>query len=99
MKTDRTLHIYGQRFPHDSVEIGGTYDALRELADAIDKALAKGRYTSDHFSDHFYVNDDEGYTIKITVIHSGELGRLRVPYSDPDCCEGQNSPQLYPSEI
>lgn len=99
MKTDRTLHIYGQRFPHDSVEIGGTYDALRELADAIDKALAKGRYTSDHFSDHFYVNDDEGYTIKITVIHSGELGRLRVPYSDPDCREGQNSPQLYPSEI
>ena len=76
--TDNTLHIYGQRFQHEPVEISGSYAALREMADAIYKALIYGAYESETF----YVNDGEGYTIAITVVPEDDLNQLRVPYSD-----------------
>lgn len=74
--TDNTLHIYGQRFQHEPVGISGSYAALRELADAINKALIYG----DCESETFYVNDGEGYTIAITVVPEEDLNQLRVPY-------------------
>ncbi len=94
MSKERTLHIYGQAFQHEPVEIGGSHSALRDLADAIYRALANG----DCQSDVFYVNDGEGYLVHITVVPEERLSQLRVPYSDSNCCEFANSPQKYPSQ-
>jgi hypothetical protein len=74
--TDNTLHIYGQGFQHEPVGISGSHAALRELVDAINKALIYG----DCESEAFYVNDGEGYTIAITVVPEEDLDQLRVPY-------------------
>lgn len=95
MKTNNTLHIYGQNFQHEPVEIGGSYAALHELAEAIIEALAMDDCTSGVF----YVNDGEGYTISITVVPDGNLSQLRVPYSNPDCREPKKTPRLYPSQM
>lgn len=96
MTLKNTLHIYAQRFPHESAEIGGSPDALLALSHAIRQAVESETRKSEQ---SFWANDGEGYDVKITVVGDYDLDRIRAPYTDQDCRELPRSKRVYPSEL
>lgn len=72
------LHVYPSGFPHSEVYIAGTADALRELKNAIDKALEDGKSVSEEF----FTNDGEGYSIVVASVDENTLSSYVEPYAD-----------------
>lgn len=77
-----TIHVYGQRMPHDPVIIVGDRVDLEKLRDAIDRAIKQRDATQCVSSAAFlaYTNDGEGYAL--TVKCRDGISDLAVPYSD-----------------
>ena len=70
------LHIYAQPEWHDDASIEGTRTALKNLRDAIDKALTDGRDAESKA----IVADGEGYTVEIKIRSHEYLRGARLPY-------------------
>lgn len=88
-----TLHVYGQRFHHSDVVIAGTTDALLRLVNVITNAVAHGEAES-HEIAPFYVNDGEGFAVRVTVI-AGDLDVFAVPYTE-DYAREQRENAVWP---
>lgn len=77
------LHIYGQAFWHESIEIAGDEESLLRLAHAIMGAVnSTGNGGSDHNQADFFTNDGEGYDVNIYCLTPEEMNILRLPYTD-----------------
>lgn len=78
------LHIYSQEQWHDNAYIVGDEAGLLELRAAIDEALARGESQRTA-----YVNDGEGYHIKVIKANEAAMECLAVPYTDKLAVERQ----------
>ncbi len=77
------LHIHGQRFPHDPVEIFGTTTALERLINALIEGVNIGRGRS-----QFIVSDGYESEVRIACLNGHRRGeewrRSGSPYLDVD---------------
>ena len=79
----RLLHIYGQEHPHSDAYLVGTRAGLFELQKAIGQALDHGKGETIHKDGSIYVNDGEGYRVKVIMVDYLEPHclKLALPYS------------------
>ena len=78
--TPKWLHVYGQEYWHDPVQIVGDLQALTALRDAIDQAI----HDWEGKTGYLLTSDGEGYTIHVARVGNGvDFGLLLTPYSDP----------------
>jgi len=79
------LHIYAQEQWHGEAYIVGNRDGLIELKKAIIQALNSGKGETGE-DVPIYVNDGEGYKVKVTMNNTGWLEpfwvKLAVPYTE-----------------
>jgi hypothetical protein len=81
MKDDDILHVYGQEAWHDTVIIVGSEMSLTKLKHVINEALTNPDKNSIHEM-RTYVNDGEGYDLKVIVLESDdEAKQLITPYT------------------
>ncbi len=77
------LHIHGQRFPHDPVEIFGTTSGLERLVNALIEAINTGRGHCE-----FLVSDGYEAALSIACLNGQRRGeewrRSGSPYLDVD---------------
>jgi len=73
----KLLHVHGQMWQHEEVLIEGNREGLEELKVAIEKALASGVTEK---SDTVFVNDGEGFDVKVKCIKEEEIASLPLPY-------------------
>ncbi|MGN7313393.1 hypothetical protein ACTHQ4_20105 [Alkalicoccobacillus gibsonii] len=72
------LHVYAQHSQHQESFIVGNRDALVELRNLIDKALAEGTSIGD-----FFPSDEEGYQVHIGIVEDEEkFNALEMPYTE-----------------
>ncbi len=71
------LHVYAQYAHHSPVMIEGTRNALEELRNTIDRALATGMEAT---SESVYTTDGEGYGITINIRNHEYLEKQTLPY-------------------
>lgn len=77
-----TLHIYGQLAEHSTVYIAGGRVSLIRLREAINLALEKEEYDQEPMQImDFFVNDGEGYSVKVYCLPNDEMDKLSVPYT------------------
>lgn len=69
------INIYGQKHPHDNVNIIGTYEDLKAFIHALDQAIYFENNTLDIFD-----SEGEEYTIKFKCISEDEISKLSSPY-------------------
>lgn len=90
-----TLHIYGQTAWHDDAFIVGTPAALRALAAMItamadyDGVVAEGVY---------FVNDGEGFSLRVACVNEFTAQRLAVPYTGEFAIETRTH-ALWPRQL
>jgi hypothetical protein len=81
MDNPRLLHIYGQTYPHDTVRIYGTRDALEDLHSLLKEALCcQACYEDVAKSQPYFVNDGEGFYVDIKIKAEETMVRLDPPY-------------------
>jgi hypothetical protein len=73
------LHIYGQGAWHDDAYIIGDREAIIHIMSLCDKALTDGKAVS---PEDFFVNDGEGYFIKVAV--TDKMIDMVTPYHEYD---------------
>lgn len=73
----KILHLYGQAAEHDTVYIGGNAAGLSALRDAIDNALMN----PEPGGAEVFVNDGEGYTVRVAKMGDEEADKMAVPYT------------------
>ena len=73
------LHIYPQCHEHDQAYICGTHAALKELRDALSRALEKNSAAKAACIG----NDGAGYFVLIAPVDPDTFARMTEPYSDP----------------
>ena len=72
------LHIYSPIWQHADGYIIGDKRALKDLRDALDRAISGKEPTSFKA----FVNDGEGYTVHVACLSEQEVDRLSLPYTD-----------------
>jgi len=97
------LHIYAQEQWHGEAYIVGNKGGLLELKKAIEQALSNGSgQTVDEYGVPIYVNDGEGYKVKVTMNNTGWLEpfwvKLAVPYTEEVASEKRKD-AVWPWEI
>lgn len=75
---NNVLHIYSHASWHVEVYIVGTMDGLSQLRDAINRAISDGQGRTKWS----FVNDGEGYEVRIIRCSTEQAHRLTVPYID-----------------
>ena len=89
-----TLHVFAQLFQHDDCNIVGDRDGLERLRAAIDQALAGGQGECGTF-----VNDGEGYAVRVKLADEATMDTLAVPYTDENAKESQTSSAIWPWKL
>lgn len=84
------LHIFPQPCWHCDALIAGDIGALMELKKAIERAIEH-----DHSEQEFFVNDGEGYSVKIICVDPKETKIIPVPYTDEEAKAGTDWNQFY----
>lgn len=79
MDNPMLLHIYAQSQWHATASFHGTRDAIIALRDCLDQALRTG---AEAHSQTFFVNDGEGYHVRITVESEEAMEHMPTPYTD-----------------
>jgi hypothetical protein len=89
-----TLHIYGQRWWHDSATIVGDRAALEHLRTLIDMALE-----SNTAAGEFFAQDGEGYHGRVFLAAADHeyWQLLAMPYTDEDA-KGTSQGKVWPSD-
>jgi hypothetical protein len=72
------LHVYSQDAHHDAAHLVMTRDAAVKLRSMLCAMLDQG-YEKDF--DCFYVNDGEGYNLRLIIVDDGTADRLSTPYT------------------
>ena len=71
------IHVYGQQYPHDSVYIVGSREALQSLVQQIQEALSGHRVSAREYS----TGDGEGFELGV-LVGPDRLGDWVLPYTD-----------------
>lgn len=92
-------HVYGQRWWHDEAMIVGNRTALKELRDAINKAIQYGESRVGVTS-----SDGEGYDLFISCLEGEtennlEWETIRLPYYDKDTCGPDEENEIDPFQL
>lgn len=73
-----TLHIYSPVWQHADAFIIGDRQSLENLRDSLDRVLSGEEATGFNA----FVNDGEGYNVRVAMFNEQEMDRLAVPYTD-----------------
>jgi hypothetical protein len=74
------LHVYGQQYPHDFVNLSGTRKSLRQLSDYLLK-VSMGLTTMP--SDPFMDNAGEGFNMLAQIVEDeAQQNDMDSPYED-----------------
>lgn len=87
-----TLHIYGQRWWHDTATVMGDRESLERLRDAIIVALENGIGECEAMT-----SDGEGYTVRVMLIppEADLWPRFALPYRD-EMAQGTSRDREWP---
>jgi hypothetical protein len=81
---DKILHVYGQDAHHDDAYIVMTKDVARKLRNNIALLVAvMESECKDKVSllDDFFVNDGEGFTLRLCIVDDATAEKLSTPYT------------------